>query len=225
MQVLWAHLVWAAGNDNLAVAPYYPLNRWNLLLAPPPLEESFGELIDGELWPEWPKKMDRTIFEEVLSASSSANKVGFDIVAYNRFVKKLRTEVRGRGIAPVYILESPTYFVEHLLPMFFAVPGWLVLLRDGEYSDESLRIAHEEFHIPRSAMLEVDLTEFDLFHCNRTLLIACTNNWVRGHHMAGEIQEKWDNHPMAVTLAHGVDEDPTYCSSLTHDPRKVEFQV
>ena len=111
---------------------------------------------------------------------------GFDLAEYTRYAALLRRRVRGGGgggsraagigvvrpavrlLAPVYILESPTYFVEHLLPLFYAVPGWLLLLSDGARSSSNARMLHEEFGVPWSVMLEVDPDMFDLFQCNRT---------------------------------------------------------
>ena len=45
--------------------------------------------------------------------------------------------------------------VEHLLPLFYAVPGWLLLLYDGARSANNARMLHEEFGVPWSVMLEV----------------------------------------------------------------------
>ena len=60
---------------------------------------------------------------------------------------------------------------------------------------------------------------FDLFRCNRTLLIqvliACTEptGW-GGMYFLGQ----WRSHPMAVTLAYGIDTDPTCGGNRTLDP-------
>jgi hypothetical protein len=179
---------------------------------------------------QWNETMDDALFESTFSHINKS--IDFDVAAYISYAKKLRKVARnldgGCRRVPVYIIESPVYLVEHLLPLFFAVPGWLVLLRGGVYSPANADILYEQFSIPRWAMVEADAEEL-LMHkhsgscqaqkgrnhvrehepCNcaplEPLLIACTEpRTPRG------VTELWRSHPTAITLAHGVDEDPTY---------------
>lgn len=177
----------------------------------------------GDRWPAWSAEKDKEILEGVFSERARQSSAFALSEEYHQFTSQLRARVRGRGsdpaevVAPVYILESPVYFVEHLLPLFLAVPGWLVLFFDGEHSLSNAQLAHERFGIPYSAMLEVDPDEFDLFHCDQTLLLACTEP-LRFPSGYGRFRAQWNEHPLAVTLAHGIDEDATYTDGKTLNP-------
>jgi hypothetical protein len=177
-------------------------------------------------WPVWNATMDRAIAEAIFpTAPPTSDHPGF--AAWLKMVRVLRKWVRSKhSISPVYILESPSYFVEHLMPLFMAVPGWLVLIRGGLRSAANARIAHGEFGVPASVFLEVDPTTFNLFQqpstrmgsVPATLLIACTDPWDAVKVGASDFVARWKQHPLAITLAHGVDEDPVYADGRTLDP-------
>ena len=109
-------------------------------------------------------------------------------------------QARALRVSPAYVLEAPRYFVEHLLPLFVALPGWLVLLRGGEHSAAAARLAHDVLGIPSDVFLWVDPGCVELFDGNSTLLLACTEPAT-----PPEMLARWRAHPRAVTLAHGVD--------------------
>ena len=56
------------------------------------------------------------------------------------------------------------------------------------------------------------LNRYDLFHDSNALLVACTEpvHFPGGY---GWFRDRWNDHPMAVTTAHGVDEDVTYVNN------------
>lgn len=132
------------------------------------------------VWPEWPASLEREFALPQFSGGGSVS----NTTAYARVTSLLRAAVRGEGqggLAPIYVLEAPSYFVEHLLPLVFAVPGWLLLLRGGLRSASNARLAHERYGIPRRAMLWVDPLKFDIFHDRRrTLLLGCTEPRTEG---------------------------------------------
>ena len=161
----------------------------------------------------WTARMDRAIFDA--SFSHMRSQFDFDVNAYISFVKALRREVK-TVTAPVYIIEAPVYIVEHLLPLFFAVPGWLVRLKGGHYSERNAKILQEEFRVPSWAILEMTASELRNADTSNKLFIACTEP-----RTPEGVTEIWRLHPNAVTLAHGVDEDPIFLQRARLHPPDV----
>ena len=85
--------------------------------ATPRRHHGIRTLAKGEAWPVWPESMDSDVFDAVFPHDTWAT-AGFDVDAYVSFTAHLRTAVRSSGLSPVYVVESPRYFVEHLLPLF-----------------------------------------------------------------------------------------------------------
>ena len=154
-------------------------------------------------WPKWEQSEDvqSRILRRIGNASS------LDGERYSKFSRSLQVVVAETGIQPVYVVESPSYFVEHLMPLFLAVPGWIALVHGGKYSRASAEILIERFGFPLSSMILVN-QEALFTEDSKALLLACT-----GPTSPGSIGDRWASFDRAITLPHGVDEDPTYCNN------------
>ena len=77
-----------------------------------------GRVRYGGAWPKWEQSGEalEPVFRRLGNAS-------FDIKRYRLFARRLQAAVAETGVAPVYVIESASYFVEHLMPLFLAGNG------------------------------------------------------------------------------------------------------